>query len=70
MKIRFLHCADIHLGYMQYGHKERFNVFAAAFQAVIDKAMPMWVPEECPLCQAGSEAIRPKGNWDRLTADY
>lgn len=38
--------------------------------AVIDRPMPMWAPEECPLCQAGSEAIRPKGNWDRLTAQY
>lgn len=26
-----------------------------------------WTPEECPLCQAGSEAIRPKENWARLT---
>jgi len=38
--------------------------------AVIDKPMPMWAPAECPLCQAGSEAVRPKGNWDRLTAQY
>ncbi len=38
MKTRFLHCADIHLGYQQYGEKERFNDFAAAFNAVIDKA--------------------------------
>jgi len=38
MKTRFLHCADIHLGYQQYGEKERFNDFAAAFHAVIDKA--------------------------------
>ncbi|MCS6826627.1 MAG: exonuclease SbcCD subunit D [Caldilinea sp.] len=39
MKTRFLHCADIHLGYLQYGLKERFNDFAAAFNAVIDKAI-------------------------------
>ena len=38
MKTRFLHCADIHLGYQQYGEKERFNDFAASFNAVIDKA--------------------------------
>lgn len=38
--------------------------------SLIDKPMPMWVPEECPLCKAGSEAIRPEGNWDRLTARY
>jgi orotate phosphoribosyltransferase len=25
-----------------------------------------WAPEDCPLCKQGSEAIRPKGNWERL----
>ena len=39
-------------------------------KALIDHPMPMWKPEECPLCRQGSEAIRPKGNWDKLTADY
>lgn len=38
--------------------------------AVIDRPMPVWTPEECPLCRVGSEAVRPKGNWDRLTAQY
>jgi len=38
MKTRFLHCADIHLGYQQYAEKERLNDFAAAFYAIIDKA--------------------------------
>ena len=38
MKTRFLHCADIHLGYQQYGRAERFNDFAAALNAVVDKA--------------------------------
>lgn len=38
--------------------------------ALIDRSMPMWTPEECPLCQRGSEAIRPKGNWDKLNANY
>lgn len=42
MKTRFLHCADIHLGYLQYGHKERFNDFAVAFNAVIDKAVGVY----------------------------
>lgn len=37
--MRFLHCADIHLGYQQYNHKERFNDFARAFHAVIDQAL-------------------------------
>jgi orotate phosphoribosyltransferase len=40
--------------------------------ALIDRAMPMWMPDECPLCKQGSEAIRPKGaeNWARLNASY
>lgn len=31
-----------------------------------------WSAEECPLCKAGSEALRPKekGNWARLNASY
>jgi DNA repair exonuclease SbcCD nuclease subunit len=37
--MRFLHCADIHLGYQQYNHKERFNDFGRAFYAVIDQAI-------------------------------
>lgn len=40
--------------------------------ALIDRPMPMWTPEECPLCKDknSSEAIRPKENWDRLNASY
>ena len=40
--------------------------------ALIDRPMPMWTPDECPLCKAGSEAIRAKGseNWARLKATY
>jgi len=37
---------------------------------LINRAMPTWEPENCPLCRLGSEAIRPKGNWDRLTKQY
>lgn len=36
--------------------------------ALIDRSMPMWQPEECPLCKDGSEAIPPKDNWARLNA--
>ncbi len=36
--------------------------------ALIDRHMPAWTPEECPLCKEGSEAIRPKDNWARLNA--
>ena len=38
--------------------------------ALIDHPMPNWPADECPLCKQGSEAIRPKGNWGRLNADY
>lgn len=38
--------------------------------ALIDRPMPMWTPEECPLCKEGSEAIRPKDNWAALNAAH
>jgi len=39
--------------------------------ALIHQTMPIWAPDECPLCAQGSEAIRPKGeNWARLNANY
>lgn len=37
---------------------------------LINRYMPMWTPEECPLCKKGSEPIRPKDNWDKLNAIY
>jgi orotate phosphoribosyltransferase len=39
---------------------------------LIEMEMPTWEPSECPLCQKGSEAIRPKGaqNRERLSRDY
>ncbi len=39
MAARFLHAADIHLGFMQYNCTERFNDFGRAFFAVIDDAI-------------------------------
>ena len=36
--------------------------------ALIDRPMPMWTPDECPLCRMGSEALRPKDNWPQLNA--
>ena len=39
MRTRFLHAADIHLGYEQYGNKERFNDFARAFFHIVDQAI-------------------------------
>lgn len=39
--------------------------------ALIDKEMPVWDSADvCPLCQAGSIAIRPKDNWEALNATY
>lgn len=39
---------------------------------LINKHMPKWTKDDCPLCKAGSKAIRPKegDNWALLTADY
>ena len=39
MPIRFLHAADIHLGFEQYGHKERYNDFARAFIHLTEDAI-------------------------------
>ncbi len=39
MQIKFLHAADIHLGYQQYGLPERYDDFADAFQWVVNTAL-------------------------------
>lgn len=39
MRASFVHTADNHLGYEQYGLKERYNDFALAFLAVVDDAI-------------------------------
>lgn len=39
MRCEFLHVADAHLGYQQYGHPERFNDFGRAFLAAVDYAV-------------------------------
>jgi orotate phosphoribosyltransferase len=38
--------------------------------ALIDRHMPTWSPEECPLCKAGSKALAAKDNWAALNAVY
>lgn len=40
--------------------------------SLISREMPVWKPEECPLCKEGSEALRPKeaGNWAKLNQTY
>src|SRR5579872_1841895 len=39
MKASFIHIADTHLGYEQYGLRERFNDFSRAFWDIIDDAL-------------------------------
>ena len=39
MSLRFLHAADIHLGYEQYGCDERYNDFGRAFECLVDDAL-------------------------------
>jgi orotate phosphoribosyltransferase len=47
------------------------EVYGRKVLPLIDRPMPMWTPEECPLCPKGSEALPPKGdNWPRFTAQY
>ncbi|MEI8339817.1 MAG: phosphoribosyltransferase family protein [bacterium] len=36
---------------------------------LIDRAMPMWEPADCPLCKQDSKAIPPKDNWAELNAE-
>ncbi len=39
MRATFMHIADIHLGYEQYGVRERFNDFSRAFWDITDEAV-------------------------------
>ncbi|GHO69429.1 DNA repair protein [Ktedonobacter sp. SOSP1-52] len=39
MRASFIHCADTHLGYEQYGVRERFNDFTWAFWELVDEAI-------------------------------
>lgn len=38
--------------------------------SLIYHPMPIWSPDECPLCKKGSKIVRPKGDWDLLTRSY
>ncbi|MFT5037030.1 MAG: orotate phosphoribosyltransferase [Candidatus Azotimanducaceae bacterium] len=40
------------------GDKEVVSLFS--------EKLNIWEADECPLCKNGSEAVRPKGNWDKL----
>jgi len=35
--------------------------------SAVDQKITNWTPDECPLCKNGSEAIKPKQNWELLT---
>jgi len=37
--MRFMHVADVHLGYQQYGSQERFNDFSRAFLYLVEQAI-------------------------------
>ncbi|HEY4036807.1 MAG TPA: DNA repair exonuclease, partial [Ktedonobacteraceae bacterium] len=39
MRASFIHIADTHLGYEQYGLRERFNDFSRSFWKIIDDAI-------------------------------
>ena len=39
MTVRFLHAADIHLGYRQYNAQERHDNFTRAFEALVEDAL-------------------------------
>ncbi len=34
--------------------------------ALVDMPMPIWKPEECPLCKEGSKPLSAKDHWDEL----
>ncbi|NIS81871.1 MAG: hypothetical protein GTO14_17045 [Anaerolineales bacterium] len=39
MQSKFMHIADVHLGYKQYGSETRFNDFARAFDHAVEKGL-------------------------------
>jgi len=41
--MRFIHVADVHLGYQQYGSKERFDDFSRIFLHIVDQAVEQQV---------------------------
>ncbi|MDX2137169.1 MAG: exonuclease SbcCD subunit D [Chloroflexota bacterium] len=44
--MKFVHAADVHLGYRQYNHPERFKDFGVAFQKIVDCT----VEEQAKVC--------------------
>lgn len=43
------------------------NIDGKRITGLIDRKMLTWESDNCPLCRAGSLAIRPKDNWKQLT---
>ena len=41
--MKFIHAADLHLGYRQYGLAERFNDFSRVFRHIVDQAIEQQV---------------------------
>ena len=39
ISMKFLHAADVHLGYQQYGSRERFDDFSRAFLHIVEQAL-------------------------------
>lgn len=37
-----------------------------AVVGLVNKRLPIWTPDECPLCKEGSAALRPKTHWKQL----
>jgi len=60
--IKFLHAADIHLGYRQYNHPERFNDFGLAFEKIVDCA----VEEQVQVCLLAGDLFH-KSSIDPVT---
>jgi exonuclease SbcD len=57
MKFKFLHLSDVHLGYQQYNHKERFNDFGRAFLHIVDQA----VAEKVDFVILGGDLFQKRG---------
>ncbi|MDD5750019.1 MAG: phosphoribosyltransferase family protein [Patescibacteria group bacterium] len=47
------------------GQLDGYNIIS-----LIQHHLPIWDADDCPLCRAGSKALRPKDNWDKLNASY
>src|SRR5579885_2145615 len=67
MRASFIHIADTHLGYEQYGVRERFNDFSRAFWDIIDDALTLIHAIEGlkKLKERGIPVVAIEGNHDR-----